>query len=270
MPYRCPLCYHHQGSIIYSQPPYQVIQCHHCGLGTLTPWPTTQELDRLYSGDYFEYAGEVDYYHDAVKKCDLIEKIIPTTAAVLDYGCGTGHVLKILKQKGYSVQGFDLSPQIAAKARTFASVPVASGQSKMKTYPPQTFDVITAFDVIEHVKNFPELLTYFATWLKPGGKLLLTTPNLDSWDHRLCGSHWYGFTKIPQHLVYFNRHSLDLVCRRAGLNITHLQTWGFSRSLEYIGRQLRLPQPLVKRLHHSKLHLYLPMIDLMAVVSKPV
>jgi SAM-dependent methyltransferase len=79
-------------------------------------------------------------------------------------------------------------------------------------FPPNSFDVITAFDVLEHVYDPREFLEQVQMWLRPGGIFFAKLPNIDSWEAKIFGTYWYGL-ELPRHLSHFSVESLrNLVC----------------------------------------------------------
>ena len=133
---------------------------------------------------------------------------------------------------------------------------VKTGQVEANTYAPSSFDLITCFDVIEHIPDFVETLLRLFSWLAPGGRLILTTPNLESWDRKVFGKHWYGFTKLPQHILYFSPRTIHRTLQKAGFTDVFTQQWGFVRSL---GFPFKVSFPP---------YIFFPMIDMIAVAKK--
>jgi 2-polyprenyl-3-methyl-5-hydroxy-6-metoxy-1,4-benzoquinol methylase len=91
-----------------------------------------------------------------------------------------------------------------ARARTGASVFV--GDAVAAPYLPNTFDVITSFDLLEHVYSPREFLTKVFEWLKPGGIYYAMMPNIASWEARLFRTYWRA--ELPRHLFHFSPDSL--------------------------------------------------------------
>lgn len=119
---------------------------------------------------------------------------------VLDVSCKRGEILKALRERGFAVQG----TQFAEDAPGVDGVPVDKGVNLLKglPYPDASFDVVTLVEVIEHLENHRAALSELARVLKPGGILILTTPNVMRIKSRL---HFFltGYHKVRRRFVPF-------------------------------------------------------------------
>lgn len=107
---------------------------------------------------------------------------MPQPASVLDAGCGSGYGSAELAKTGASVTGADVSGDAVAYAREhFGAQGIRFVEAPCESLPfePESFDLVTAFEVIEHLERWQELLTEANRVLKPGGVLLVSTPNRD-------------------------------------------------------------------------------------------
>ncbi|HLZ53602.1 MAG TPA: class I SAM-dependent methyltransferase [Verrucomicrobiae bacterium] len=127
-------------------------------------------------------------------------------ARVLDIGCGNGTFLWQMRSLGWEVCGVEPDPQSAAHAQS-AGLDVRVGYLPEQSLPEASFDAITAFHVIEHLHDPVGTLRCGFKLLKPGGHIMLATPNLDSWGYRRYGPAWLGLDP-PRHLVLFTENSL--------------------------------------------------------------
>jgi len=109
----------------------------------------------------------------------------------------------------------------AAEAKTGAHVFV--GDITEAPFTPESFDVITCFDVLEHVYEPRRVMERVAEWLKPGGIFYVLVPNIDSAEARVFGSYWHGL-ELPRHLFHFSPASLGSLARSVGLQEVSLQT----------------------------------------------
>ena len=91
-------------------------------------------------------------------------------------------------------------------------------------FPAQSFDVITCFNVFEHVYDPKEVLVRVAKWLKPGGVFYTLMPNIDSAGARIFQSYWYPL-ELPRHLYHFSPATLRKVAESAGLRVVSMETW---------------------------------------------
>jgi SAM-dependent methyltransferase len=119
--------------------------------------------------------GQAHLKHRTEGKLIAIRHIPPADprARALDVGCRDGHYSELLKQRGYRVDSIDLHPQYAP-ARTVDA-------DRTLPWDDSTFDLVWSSEVIEHLKDVDFSLAEFRRVLKPGGLLILTTPNSGCW-----------------------------------------------------------------------------------------
>jgi 2-polyprenyl-3-methyl-5-hydroxy-6-metoxy-1,4-benzoquinol methylase len=140
----------------------------------------------------------------------------PSTADsfLLDIGCGEGNFLKQAANSGWKTLGIDVDGIAIARARQ-RGLAVLEGGIEALTGRHDEFDVITMSHVIEHVHDPLTMLEASYRLLKPGGRLWIETPNIDSYSHARFGRFWRGL-EAPRHLVIFNENSLRGALKHAG------------------------------------------------------
>jgi SAM-dependent methyltransferase len=136
---------------------------------------------------------------------------------LLELGCGNGAKLKSMKELGWQVEGVDFDPVAVGQARE-RGITVHLGTLADQKFPDETFDAITASHFIEHLPDPLKTLQECRRLLKPGGLVVLLTPNAGSWGHRIYQADWRGL-EPPRHLHIFTPSSLAGMCRLAGLNL---------------------------------------------------
>jgi len=141
-----------------------------------------------------------------------------------------------MKGPSWKLYGIDMENSTAEKARSATGAEVFVGDVMDAPFPPDSFDVITAFDLLEHVYQPRQFLTKVLDWLKPGGIFCTMLPNIDSWESRIFGSYWYGL-EMPRHLFHFSPKSLKQVMVTLGFEQVVLSTSEISyveRSMGYV------------------------------------
>jgi SAM-dependent methyltransferase len=133
---------------------------------------------------------------------------------LLEIGCGSGETLKLMQDFGWLVEGVDFDPAAIEVAKK-TGLNVRYGTLLEQEYPASSLDAVVMSHVIEHVPDPVGLLRECHRLLKPGGKLVVITPNAASWGHRLYGADWRGL-EPPRHLHIFTCSSLATVSARAG------------------------------------------------------
>lgn len=137
---------------------------------------------------------------------------------LMDVGCGTGATLALGKQLGWMVEGLEMDNMAVRSARA-AGLRVGEGGYERLASTPSAFDVIVCSHVIEHVFDPVDMLRAIYAALKPGGALLLSTPNVLSDVHRHFGKHWRGL-EAPRHLVLFSEASLTALLQAQAFVVT--------------------------------------------------
>jgi len=141
---------------------------------------------------------------------------------LLEVGCGSGKMLKGMADLGWQVEGIDFDPVAVENSRR-KGLKVGTGSLEDLQYPENWFDAITMSHVIEHVHDPLDLLKECRRILKPGGRLSLVTPNINSAGHRIYGRSWFHLDP-PRHLRIFTAASLETLLQRAGFHTTRIGT----------------------------------------------
>jgi 2-polyprenyl-3-methyl-5-hydroxy-6-metoxy-1,4-benzoquinol methylase len=135
--------------------------------------------------------------------------------SILDYGCGTGELLRQYRAEGWQIAGVEPSAQARQKATEITGINIASDLKELDN---QMFDVITLWHVLEHIADFKETLTALKHLLKKDGLLLLAVPNHESLDAQFYKEYWAGYD-VPRHLSHFTKTSMAALLRTEGLVI---------------------------------------------------
>ena len=171
----------------------------------------------------------------------ILQRIQTHTGKVgrlLDIGAGPGIFVSEAIRAGWDAIGIDPSAWAIRHARDAYGVVIQQGDiDQLSSLPAISFNVVTLFDVIEHVPNPDALLKAVTRLLRPGGFLVLTTPRFDSALARLMGRRWYCI--FPAHIQYFTRRSLQLAAQTAGLKIVEERTHTRYLNMYYLWQRLK-------------------------------
>ncbi len=269
---KCRICGSDNLALVYSNQKYKIFKCLLCGFGVLMPYLKIKKAHLIYQENYFLDKKENYYLSDAKRKYSKAKKYFRKGGKVLDYGCGLGDFIGECKRrdKSLSLFGFDISRYASVITSKNYNVEVKTGILSKNLYRQSFFDTIVSFDVIEHVPNFEDLLVKFNFWLKEGGYLLLTTPNIENWDAKILGRWWYGYSKIPEHINYFSKKSLRMLLERNGFEVLEIKTWGFTRSLDFylfkVFGMFSLSKIGLSNI--GKINIFLPMVDVFVAAKK--
>ena len=209
-------------------PAYQrahLVRCRDCGLVFAGRDPSEEELAR----NYGEYSREdADSPLTRQRYRELLDRFEPyrRTGRILDMGCGIGYFLEEAERRGWEAHGSEFEPRaveiVRGKGLRCLQAPLEAGSLE-----PGGFDVITAFEVVEHLREPRAEAATIAAALRPGGLFYCTTPNFGSLSRRLLRARWRVIA-YPEHLTYFTPSTLRSWLARSGFAAVRLQTTGIS------------------------------------------
>ncbi len=145
----------------------------------------------------------------------LIRKLRPEGGRLLDFGCGTGHLLKRLSSH-FEAFGYDAAPHARSESRSNA--PEAIILEEWESLPAASFDVIVALHTLEHLPRPLPILESLTTKLVSGGLLFAVVPHVGGLGHRLKGRRWFAY-RDPTHVSLLSRGEWMMLVRRAGLQV---------------------------------------------------
>ena len=160
------------------------------------------------------------------KRLNLIQKTLglpPESIDILDVGCSSGAFLESARKLNFNIKGVEPAAAATARANGFEVYECALDHQDI---PRNYFQVLTLFEVIEHLENPKALLKQCKDLLKPGGLLVINTGNTDSWTQKVMGNRWeyYDIEKHGGHISFFNRHSIQLLAEDLGFKVVALKT----------------------------------------------
>jgi 2-polyprenyl-3-methyl-5-hydroxy-6-metoxy-1,4-benzoquinol methylase len=236
----CPACRSSEGRDIVpaAQNPagLSVTRCRRCDLISAFPLPSAEELARRYTPDYFQTptpneGGYEDYAGDApliartfARRLSLLPSA-PRSGAVLDVGCATGVFLDVLAGEGWRTHGVEIADDAARRARARGHAVIGRRLEDLAGTPAR-FDLVTLWDVIEHLENPLDALRRCHALLSPGGRLVLTTPDASSLAARLLGRRWLGFRPVGEHVYFFGRKTISAFAEQAGFRVERVTSVG--------------------------------------------
>ena len=247
----CNFCGAVESALMIVKDGFRVVRCCHCDLVFVGNPPDQGFLTKHYS---FEtgYHEELKSnpasiaFHDAEARRNLaLLSRYRKGGTLLDIGCSTGLFLAKARAAGWVVHGNEYSADSAQVARATHGLDVVSGTLQTNSFATTSFDVVTLWDVLEHIPDPQATLRLAATLLKPGGLLIVKTPNVDGLYPRwsLKASPYVGFwghAEPPGHLFQFSVSTLTRMVITAGLdpiNVTHARiplTYSFGTVAQWL------------------------------------
>jgi SAM-dependent methyltransferase len=144
------------------------------------------------------------------------------TGRLLEVGCGSGFLVRAAIGKGWEVFGTEISPSCCSGLRPVLNSRLFEGELPRSSFENNSFDVIVMMEVIEHLTDPLSYLRTAFKLLRPGGCILLSTPNLRGASGRLLGYRWRVMG--DEHLNYFDKRTISKLVRAAGFQSIVIRT----------------------------------------------
>ena len=250
---------------------FGLLRCAGCGLIALSPRPTPAEIGAFYPSDYYDEIGVAPGDEAASRRLisrvyrrlfpdrarlrlavklgivrEMCSLAVSKTQRALDIGAGNGDFLEGLQKLGWETAGTDFSAESARRVTArLGGRPVYVGSFEDVDLQAQRFDLITLWDVLEHVYQPLRVLHKAAAHLAPGGRLMVSVPNFGAIEARLLGRHW-PHLDTPLHLWQFTANTLALALDRAGLEVLRITT-PYSLLVDHLPRALFPPRIAMDR-----------------------
>ena len=255
---KCPYCKLARAGIRYDFNEAAIVRCSSCELMWLYPMPALDQLSEVYDKEYFsnkaflrhnessEIWGYTDYIAERINKQYQYQKLVrgaksmlmkqrgaadaPGGGSWLDVGCGLGYLLDVAFDAGFSVSGVEFNRSAVDYIRSKYAYDVKHGDITNIPFE-KSYDVVSAIDVIEHLRNPFEAVEKMRRIIKDDGLLILGTMDSDSRVSRFFGKRLEDFRRIREHLFFFSRKTLTRV----------LEDYGFEvLSVEYVGHTFQV------------------------------
>jgi 2-polyprenyl-3-methyl-5-hydroxy-6-metoxy-1,4-benzoquinol methylase len=225
----------------------RIVECRSCSLVYMNPRPHHQAVQENYSAvedtRYLEEEqGRVETFTESLAR---VARFMPR-GRLLDVGCHVGTFLTIAEQHGYEVAGVEPSRWASEVARGRIAGSVHCGAIEDAPLPEGGYDVVTLWDVIEHLPDPALDIRAIHGTLRPGGIFAVSTMDVESRFARLLGRRWPWYMQM--HLVYFSRRTLCEMLRREGFEIADVRLHTRRVRLSYLVSRLDAYAPPIARL----------------------
>lgn len=285
---RCEICGSERFRTAFVEPPYSVRRCEACGFGWTSPRMDADGLAEIYGESYWQSSspktqGYHDYRAEEPRYLKTFRRRLrfalrngPQSGPALDVGCAAGFCMKALQEMGFEAHGVEISPVIASYAQErFGFDTVHIGTLESAPYEDASFDVITMWDVVEHVVDPRALLQRARALVKPDGVIVLETQNIDSTFARLLGPRWHHY-KHAEHVYHFTPATFTSLLEECGFTVRRLtpRYGGKYVSLDFIAERAGRLHPSLSRIlaplsSLDTKSLYVNVMDEMLVVARP-
>lgn len=277
---RCPQCFSRDATVLAEltpdlDQPWRVVRCADCAMLFTSPQPDWDDWDRWYPPDYEPHQPRQrarGWRRDLMTRLRrrLAQTALGTgkrpsgllrrgverfalpgdrklmlpfgSGRLLDFGCGVGGYLANMRGLGWRGIGVDKSRRAAERAAALHDIPVLIGTLPNGDLTPESFDLVTAWEVLEHVERPRQALSAIRELLAPRGWLALSVPNIAGWAARHYLEHWVGLD-LPRHRVHFTPATLTRMVRAEGFQIVSQSTISHSGWIRQSARGTRLCRP---------------------------
>lgn len=216
---------------------FHLDECAVCRCLFLNPQPPDDEIATFYPEQYWWSAsrpGSLKRLESVYRNAALLGHVRFIASAapnfnrdshaveLLDVGCGSGSLLRLLRRKGYRVLGVDFSAEASRIAANENGVKVFVGSLADAKFQDERFDIVSLFHVMEHVTRPSEVLHEVFRILKPSGSVILQVPNVESWQFQWFGARWYGLD-VPRHVIDYSLKSIVRLLNEAGFQVRRVR-----------------------------------------------
>lgn len=276
----CIVCDANRASPIYGG---LLAQCGTCGHVWADVEMGPEQLRALYGYEYFHGEEYSDYLADRraiernfASRLAMLERFCEpaTHRKLLEIGCAYGLFLDLARSRFDHVAGIDITDEGVRFARSTLGLDVMQGDLVTTDWTGHSYDVVCAWDTIEHLERPDEYVRIAASLMPPGGLLALTTGDIGSLNARVRGDHW-RLIHPPTHLHYFSVPTMTRLLERFGFEVVHLEHCGaFRRVGNMLHNVIALrwgQHRLGTRLAQSwvgRIQFYVNLFDVMYVIAR--
>lgn len=212
-----------------------LVKCRSCHFVFCKRIPTPEELTKHYT-NYPRYTSlspiTEKRYNELLDRLESFR----SNNNLIDLGCSNGLFLDVAKKRGWKVYGTEYA-QESIEHCAEKGIKVFKSDQLPPEFFELKFDVVTSFEVIEHINTPNEELDFVKRILRPGGAFYVTTPNFNSISRSLLKRKW-NIVEYPEHLSYFTPATLHKLLLKHGFKKEFISTTGisFSRFRQSIGQ----------------------------------
>jgi SAM-dependent methyltransferase len=190
-------------------PATELRECSSCGLRYFAP-------SRPGDADFYAAIGASGYYEPDRWEFGVVRASVAASDDVLDIGCGQGDFLRSIKDRPGRTVGVDHNPLAIERLQSLGIEGYAADLAQLANVESESFDVVCAFQILEHVPSADTLVRSALALLRPGGRLLISVPNRD----RYMREGLEPLDHPPHHLSRWSERQFTALARRYGLELT--------------------------------------------------
>ena len=212
----------------------QLVRCRVCGLRYVNPRLRSDLILHGYShGEDPSYLSQLRAREQTfAASLDEIERAAGVKGRLLDVGTAAGAFVAMARRRGWEAEGCEPNLWMADWGARHYGIRIRTGDLLHLDYEPNSFDVITLWDVIEHTPDPSAVLARCHRLLRPGGVLVVNYPDIGSWLARVLRRRWLFLTSV--HLYYFDRRTIRLMLEKVGYRVEKLRPHVQRLELDYV------------------------------------
>jgi SAM-dependent methyltransferase len=223
----CLICNTNIFELIFKKNGFNIGKCSHCATTQVIDPPPSAEIDGYYDQDFFhkfydkllnDPKRQAYEYRKFNFRLEEIEKEASRKGSILDVGCSFGFFLDAARKRGWKTYGVEIGEYAANYAKSNFNLTVFTEPLNDVDFEDEFFDVVTLWNVIEHLDDPNEMIQDISRILKIGGILVLTTANIESPLARLKKENWRVLIP-PIHLSYFSPSTIEYLLNSANLEV---------------------------------------------------
>jgi SAM-dependent methyltransferase len=251
---------------------YRMVTCDVCGLLRANPVASEQLLKRLYSASTLDYAREIDSIRVTYGRAlGRLEARSSRCDALLEVGCGSGFLLMLAKQRGWSeTRGVEPSADAVSKAPAELAGRIVQDVMRAGLFAPESFDAVCLFQVLDHMPRPVDLLRECFTVLRPGGHVLAFNHNVNALSAKLLGER--SPIVDVEHTFLYSRRTMRLVFEKVGFVDASVRVAYNTYSLDYLLQLAPIPSSVKSPIRSSRaarLRATLPLGNLCLIARRP-
>lgn len=231
--------------LVTPQSGLRILACEACGLWVREERSSKAERLSIYDERYYDSWGSRDELAGLVREMKrktfdaAFRQIarLSTPGRLLDVGCAFGASLEVAQRWGWDVYGLEVNPAAVNTARETFGPRVMCGDFESAQLPPQAYDAVLLWDLLEHLPNPVEAMRRVHRLLKPGGLAVINTPCTQSLSARMMKGFWPNLK--AEHLFYLSRRSMSLLLEQTGFQSVLMRPGAKVLNLLYVDHILR-------------------------------
>ena len=240
----------------------RLVQCNECDLVFVSPRVHAPTIVASYSqGEDPTFVSQAEARERTfARSVERIEQLTGGPGSVFDIGTAGGSFLAAARARGWKVDGCEPNNWLAAWGKRHYGIDIRPGALTDQDLPNGHYDVVTLWDVVEHLPHPSEIIDRAKQLVKPGGYLIMTFPDFGSPSARVLGRFWPFLSSV--HLFYFSKVTMTRMLKKSGFEVVrtapHTQQlelgYLLHRAGDVLGRPLRALSKLVHKSRAGRTH----------------